>query len=69
MRYAENIIEHLDHKEDLVLDVGCGMGGLSQLLSEKGFKVESLTPNKNQIEFINANHPHLTTYDCKYEDL
>ena len=67
MKYAENIIEHIEDKNNAVLDVGCGMGGLSKLLSNKQFNVESLTPNNNQIEFIRNNYSHLVTHHCNYE--
>jgi len=69
IKYAENIIDRIKDHDHPILDVGCGMGGLSELLSRKGFEVESLTPNENQIEFIKANFKQLTTHHCKYEDL
>jgi hypothetical protein len=31
-------------------------------------KVEVLTPNKNQIEYINQNQPYLTSHNCRFED-
>ncbi len=67
IRYAENILEHVKDTKHPVLDVGCGMGGLSKLLSDKGLDVESLTPNKNQIEFINQTYTQLVTHHSKYE--
>lgn len=65
--YASNIIEHIVDTDNPVLDVGCGMGGLSQMIYNQGFKVDSLTPNRNQIEYINTFQPQLSTYHCKYE--
>ena len=50
-----------------ILDVGCGTGGLSELIYHKNSYVESLTPNKNQIDFINKNLKHLKTHHCKFE--
>ena len=52
IKYAEKIIEEIEQKDRPVLDVGCGMGGLSGLLLHDGFIVESLTPNNNQIKYI-----------------
>ncbi len=69
LRYAENIIEHIEDKNNPVLDVGCGMGGLSELLSSRHYKVESLTPNKNQVDFIRSRAGHLVTHHCRYEQL
>lgn len=68
MKYAENIISHIADKEHPVLDVGCGMGGLSHLISEKGFQIEGITPNKNQIELIAHNYDQLVAHNCKYEE-
>jgi cyclopropane fatty-acyl-phospholipid synthase-like methyltransferase len=69
MNYSEKIIEHIIDKDSLVLDVGCGMGGFSNLLISNGYFVESLTPNINQITFIKRTYPHITTHNCKYEAL
>ncbi len=43
------------------------MGGFSNLLTSRGYDVESLTPNNNQIEFIQKNYQHLVTHHAKYE--
>jgi len=68
IKYAENIINWIIDKKNPVLDVGCGMGGLSKMIHENNINVESLTPNKNQIEYINNKFPFLKTYHCKFED-
>ena len=65
--YAENIIEQIQDKDHPILDIGCGMGGFSELLSKSQYKVEALTPNKNQIEFIRERHAHIVTHHCNYE--
>lgn len=67
LKYAENIVSHVVDKDNPILDVGCGMGGLSELLHLKNYNVEALSPNKNQIEFINNNLDYLTTHGCKLE--
>lgn len=67
MKYAYKIVEQIKSKE-AVLDIGCGMGGLSNIISEKGLSVESLTPNKNQIDHIKQKYSHLTTHHTKFED-
>ena len=66
--YANNIIKQVKDVENTVLDVGCGMGGLAQMMHDKNLKVEVLTPNKNQIEYINQNQPYLTSHNCRFED-
>ena len=67
LKYAENIVSHVLDKDNPILDIGCGMGGLSELLHLNNFNVESLSPNKNQIAFINKNLSYLTTHNSKFE--
>ena len=52
MRYVELIIEQILNKQKNVLDVGCGMGGLSKILKDNGIQVQSLTPDDNQKKHI-----------------
>ena len=67
-KYASNIIEQIADKNSHILDVGCGMGGLGAMMYESGCKnIELLTPNKNQIDFINKTYPQFTTHRCKFE--
>jgi cyclopropane fatty-acyl-phospholipid synthase-like methyltransferase len=67
VKYAENIVAHITNKDHPVLDVGCGMGGLSELIHSNKITVESLSPNKNQIEFIHKRYQYLKTHNCKFE--
>lgn len=68
IKYSENIIEQIASTDEPIIDVGCGMGGLSFLMQSKGYNVEALTPNNNQIEYINAKYKNLTCHNCKLED-
>lgn len=69
IRYAENIINQIIQKELPILDVGCGMGGLGEMMYKAGCtKLELLTPNKNQIDFIKKTYPQFTTHRCKFEN-
>ncbi len=67
IKYAENIIQQIVDKDNLILDVGCGMGGFAKILLDNQFKVEVLTPNKNQIEYINHKYKELPSHNCKFE--
>lgn len=69
VRYADNIIEFVKDTEGAILDVGCGMGGLADMIHARGLEVEVLTPDKNQIAFIAKNYPHLKSHNVKYEKL
>ncbi len=67
--YAENIIHQIKDCTSPILDVGCGMGGLAKLMSDRELEVEVLTPNKNQIAHIRNKYPKLKYYHTKFENL
>ncbi|MGB0369545.1 MAG: SAM-dependent methyltransferase [Flavobacteriales bacterium] len=67
MRYAQNIVDQILDKENAVLDVGCGMGGLTKMIQDNGMQVECLTPNKNQIEHIRVKYNFDGVHHCKFE--
>jgi cyclopropane fatty-acyl-phospholipid synthase-like methyltransferase len=67
-RYAEIIAEHILDKDLLVLDVGCGMGGLSNFLLSKGINVEALTPDRNQIDYIERLEHGPVCHHSRFED-
>ena len=67
--YAENIIQQIKDCTSPILDVGCGMGGLAKMMSDKELKVEVVTPNKNQIAHIKHKYSHLKYYHTKFEKL
>ena len=69
IKYAQNIVDLIKDKEGNVLDVGCGMGGLSAILSAQNFKVEALTPNKNQIRHIQNKYKSIPVHNCKFEGI
>jgi 2-polyprenyl-3-methyl-5-hydroxy-6-metoxy-1,4-benzoquinol methylase len=66
-RYAEIVLACIRNKDSFVLDVGCGMGGLSYKLHNSGFKVEALTPNKSQFLYLKKRDETLPCYHCKFE--
>ena len=68
MRYIEKIIDQVSNKNDKILDVGCGMGGLSNVLLENELKVEGLTPDNNQKEYINSKYKDLIVHHMMFED-
>lgn len=68
VRYAEKIIGYTGAPGSLALDVGCGLGGLAAMISDRNQNVECLTPNRNQIAFINKTYPGLITHKTKFEE-
>jgi len=68
-RYSEIIASKIVAKDDTILDIGCGMGALSKLLLSRNLKVEALTPDKNQRDYIAQKFPQLTVHHSKFENL
>lgn len=68
IKYAQNIIDLIKNKDGLILDVGCGMGGLSGMLAADNLKVEALTPNINQKNHIDQKYKGVKCYHTKFED-
>ncbi|HLP06079.1 MAG TPA: class I SAM-dependent methyltransferase [Paludibacter sp.] len=69
INYAKNIIDLITHKDGLILDVGCGMGGLSGILTSEGYRVEAVTPNRNQCRHIQGKYKDVPVHNCKFEDV
>lgn len=69
MLYSQKILEHLPEQCEQLLDVGCGMGGLSLMLTAKGLRPELLTPNFKQRDYVQQEFPLLKVHHCPYEQL
>jgi cyclopropane fatty-acyl-phospholipid synthase-like methyltransferase len=69
IRYGQLLIDQIKNKNGTVLDAGCGMGGLLNLLVEQGFSPVALTPNRAQIKYISTRHPAVPMIQGKFEDI
>lgn len=69
IEYANLIIQQIENNKDPLIDVGCGMGGLANLLFQNNFNVELLAPDKNQYDYIIAKYPNVRIHNCKFEEL
>jgi cyclopropane fatty-acyl-phospholipid synthase-like methyltransferase len=67
-RYTELFFEHMPESNHPVLDVGCGMGGLSNMLDQKGYRMDALTPDRHQVKYINNKYPNINVLHGKYEE-
>lgn len=67
-RYAEVLLEKITNKEDFILDVGCGMGGMINMMLKQNLKPVAVTPDKTQIGFVEEKYSQVPLYGCKFED-
>lgn len=68
-RYAQLQIELAGDPRLPVLDIGCGMGGLTRMLVEHGFSPTALTPDRTQAAHFKATLPDIPVIRTKFEDL
>ena len=66
--YAQNLIDLIIDHENPVLDVGCGTGGISEMLVDQGVESIALTPDRHQVAYIKANRQRLTVIESTFED-
>jgi len=68
IRYAEIILGKIQSSCESVLDVGCGMGGLTEFLLKKSYEVHALTPNQSQAVHVSNNFRNVKVHNCRYEE-
>lgn len=68
-RYAELLIDLAGNPADPVLDIGCGIGGLSRMLKDRGFSPTALTPDRMQAAHVAKNIPGVPVLRTKLEKL
>jgi len=69
LRYAQLLLGQISDKGAPVLDVGCGMGGLLNLLLEKGFSPFALTPDREQAQYVREKYSTVPIIEGKFEDM
>lgn len=67
-RYAELLLDLIEHPDAPILDAGCGMGGMLGLLSAEGRQVTGLTPDRFQAEHTHNTYPDIPVLRCRFED-
>ena len=63
------IMQKTVDKDLPVLDVGCGMGGLINLLLQNGFLPVGLTPDRFQIQYLKEKYPNISLIHSKFEKM
>ena len=68
-RYAQLLMDLAGDRDRPVLDVGCGMGGMSRMLVEQGYDTTALTPDRKQVAHIRQTLAHIPVIKSRFEDL
>ena len=68
-RYAEKVLEHVVDREHPVMDVGCGMGGLTGMLLARGFQPIAVTPDRFQVRHVAQKFPAAKVIRSRFEAL
>lgn len=67
--YAKLFFEKITDRSSPILDIGCGMGGLSNMLSNANLTPVALTPDIGQINYIEKKYPYIKLIKGKLEEL
>ncbi|MDD3627610.1 MAG: class I SAM-dependent methyltransferase [bacterium] len=69
-KYTEFLIENIPENIKTILDVGGGAGMTTRRLSDKGFKVDCLTPSPDLAKEARSKQgKEVEVFECKFEDL
>lgn len=68
-RHSEWIVGLITDRGAPVLDVGCGMGGLTGLMLEHGIRPVALSPDRNQVKHVRGKYPQIPVIEAKFEDI
>jgi len=69
LAFTQLFIERMSDRTKPVLDVGCGMGGVSARLLAEGFVPVALTPDVQQIAYIQTKYPAIELIRGRFEDI
>ena len=69
LRYADEVLCGITASDGPILDIGCGMGGLSRLLHERGLQTVALSPDAHQIAHVRESLPGVETLQMRFENL
>lgn len=67
-RYIDNLLSFIPESVKRILDVGCGTGVVARRLKDKGYYVESITPDEYQAEIFAQRNPDIQLHITKFED-
>ena len=69
LRYAELILDQILDNKNPVLDAGCGMGGLINLLLQNNYIATGLTPDNYHIEYLKQKYSNVPLIHDRFENI
>ncbi len=67
--YSNLLIDLIMDKKLPVLDLGCGMGGLIEILLKRGYIPVALTPDYYQVDYIKKKYPDIDIIESTFEEM
>tara|TARA_Y100001978_G_C23606887_1_gene391609 strand:- start:196 stop:1017 length:822 start_codon:yes stop_codon:yes gene_type:complete len=69
LRYIDHLSSFIPKDTKTILDVGCGIGGNTEFLLNKGYSIEALSPDNYQKSVIIKKFKNKVVFHhCKFED-
>ena len=68
-KYTDILIEAIPNNVKSILDVGCGIGDVSRVLSKLEYDVTAISPDSNHAKYFENHLSKLTFLQTKFEDL
>ena len=68
-KYTDMLIEAIPKNVKSILDVGCGIGDVSRVLSKLEYDVTAISPDSNHAKYFENHLSKLTFLQTKFEDL
>ena len=69
LRYAELILDQILDNKNPVLDAGCGMGGLINVLLQNNYIATGLTPDNYHIEYLKQKYSNVPLIHDRFENI
>ena len=68
-KYTDVLIDAIPKNVESILDVGCGIGDVSRVLSKLEYNVTAISPDSNHAKYFENHLSKLTFLQTKFEDL
>ena len=68
--YTQMLLSHIPEGVKTILDVGCGSGKIAQILLDKGYEVDAVSPGNLLTSYVNnLIGDRIEMFNCEFEEL